>query len=335
MRGYRTGLLYRKYIQGLRDSIVIPDRTDGSMKQRYGDTPDALAAARATYVSKRFKPLKETRFSELRKRYQVTEYPDRLETAPADDTIMAEGSFFTLLYAEVKLPASSRAPAERPARERDRLAGYVEMMLAAQAARDNGVNVEDEVAAYRDDMLPQALLRKKEREWVPDEATLRDYYQTHPQLANVPERRHIAQLVLATCDEAQSMRKRILAGESLFELASEYSIDPYGRKHAGDMGWLAAGSGYPALEDALKVLGDGEISEPVKTPLGCHIVMIQERQPSRQRGFADIRDEVRQALISELTADYLRQLAKKYPVIWNLPLRPDRQTAAGTGATTR
>ena len=150
---------------------------------------------------------------------------------------------------------------------------------------------------------------------MPDEAALRDYYQTHPQLANVPERRHIAQLVLATCDEAQSMRKRILAGESLFELASEYSTDPYGRKHAGDMGWLDTGSGYPALQDeSPKVLKDGEISEPVKTPKGCHIVMIQERQPSRQRGFADIQDEVRQALIfAKYAADHLKQLCNKIP----------------------
>ena len=335
LANYRTSLLYRKYIQGLRDSIVIPDDTDGAMKQRYKGNPDALAAARATYVAKRFKPLKETRFKELRKRFKVTEYPDRLETDPAGDTIVAEGNFFTLRYADVKLPASARAPADRPAQERDRLASLIQVMLAAQAARDSGVTVEDEVAAYRDEILPQALIQKKEREWVPNEAALRDYYQMHPQLANVPERRHIAQLVLATCNEAQSMRKRILAGESLFELASEYSTDPYGREHAGDMGWLAAGSGYPALEEALKKLKDGEISEPVKTPRGCHIMMIQERQPSRQRGFADIHDEVRQALISEHAADYLRQLAIKYPVKWNLPVRPDKQTAAETCTTPR
>jgi hypothetical protein len=332
---YRTSLLYRKYIQALRDSIVIPDEADASMKQRYRGNPDALAAARSTYVSRRFKPLKVTRFNELRKRYEVAVYPDRLETGPADNTIVATGSFFTLRYADVKLPASARAPADRPAQERDRLARLVEMMLAAQAARDSAVTVEDEVAAYRDEILPQALIQKKEREWVPDEAALRDYYQTHPQLANVPERRHIAQLVLATCDEAQSMRRRILAGASLFELASEYSTDPYGRTHAGDMGWLAAGSGYPALEEALKGLEDGKISEPVRTPRGCHIVMIQERQPSRQRGFADIHDEVRQALISEHAADYLRQLAIKYPVKWNLPVRPDRQTAAEPATTPR
>ena len=330
---YRTSLLYRKYIQGLRDSIPIPGEADGSMKQRYRGNPDALAAARSGYVSKRFKALKATRFDELRTRYKVAEYPERLETVPADDTVVAEGSFFTLQYADVKLPAGARTPAERQAQERDRLENLVEKLLAAQAARDSGATVEDEVDAYRSEILPRALLRKKEREWMPDEAALRDYFQTHAQLALVPERRHIAQLVLATCDEAQSMRKRILAGESLFELASEYSTDPYGRKHAGDMGWLAAGSGYPALEDALKRLKDGEISEPVETPRGCHIVMIQERQPSRQRGFADVRDEVRQALISEHAAAYLKRLANKYPVKWNLPVRPDKRTAAETGTT--
>ena len=152
---YRTSLLYRKYIQVLRDSIVIPDEADASMKQRYRGNPDALAAARSTYMSKRFKPLKETRLNELRKRYTVAEYPDRLETDPADDTIVAAGSFFTLHYADVKLPATARVPAERPAQERDRLASFVEMMLAAQAARDGGVTVEEEVAAYRYEISPR------------------------------------------------------------------------------------------------------------------------------------------------------------------------------------
>lgn len=327
---YRTSLLYRKYIQGLRDSIVIPEDTDRAMKQRYRGNPDALAAARSTYVSKRYKPLKESRFSELRKKYQVREYPQRLETGPADDTVLAEGSFFTLRYADVKQPGSPTVPPEAPAQEQDRLTGFVDVMLAAKAAQDSGINVEKEVATYRNDILPQALMQKKEREWVSSETALRDYFQTHPKLAVVPERRHIIQLVLSSCDEAQAMRKRILAGESLFELASEHSIDPAGRRHAGDMGWLAVGSGYPALEDALETLKDGELSEPVKTPLGCHIVMIQERQPSRQRSFADIHDEVRQAMISEQASEYIKQLATKYPVKWNLPVRADKQTDTGT-----
>ncbi|HFD80674.1 MAG TPA: foldase [Gammaproteobacteria bacterium] len=325
---YRTALLYRKYIRRLRASIVIPEPAARSLKQRFADKPDVLAAARASYITKRFRKVREQRFAELGRQYRVEQYPQRLDPPPAADTVVARGSFFTLRYADLEASPAAQGEAQTLAQQKERLQRLVETLVAARAARDSGIDVEPAVESYRQELLPQTLIRQKEQEWIPDEATLRDYYQRHPEIGTIPERRHIGQLVLPDCRQAGAMRDRILAGESLFALARDFSIDPEGRKRAGDLGWLPVGSGYPAIEQALEGLQDGEISKPVRTPRGCHIVTILERKPASQRPYVEIRDRVRQALLSERTEAYLKRLAGKYEVDWKLPTRADKPTPA-------
>jgi parvulin-like peptidyl-prolyl isomerase len=329
---FRTRLYYRRYIQSLRDSVVIPDEVDASYKAQYRGHPDALAAARSIYITRHFRELKTARLQELKSRHQLRLYLDRLSSVPGVETVIAEGDFFTIRYRDIAAPHDEHDAAEAAASQEERLDDRVEVLLGARAARDSHVDVEAEVAEFRDELLPRLLLERKEREWVPDEATLRAYYQRHAEKWRVPERRHIGQLVLGTHAEADAMRRRIMAGESLFVLAGEHSIDPLGREQAGDMGWLKEGSGYPALEAAVKELRDGEVSAVIETPRGYHLVTVIERRPGKQLSLAEIPDRVRQSFLSEHLSDYLQTLMKKYPVTWSLPVMTDDDAVAGTAA---
>jgi peptidyl-prolyl cis-trans isomerase C len=153
---------------------------------------------------------------------------------------------------------------------------------------------------------------------------LRDYLKRNPDIAVIPERRHIGQIVLKTRAEAEQVRKRIEAGESLFNLAGELSIDPYGRRRNGDMGWIKAGTGLPALEKAVAGLKDNEISEIVETPKGFHIVTIIERRPGGVRSFEGIKDRIRQVIFGEKLANYVNTLGDKYKVQWNVVKADDK-----------
>jgi len=328
---FRTSLLYRKYIQSLRDAVEIPATVDADYKQRYQGNPDALAAARSIYVARHFKTLKTERMAELKARHGLHLYTERLENSPREETVVAEGDYFRIHYRDIPLPGNEIGATESTASER--LNDLVEVTLGARAALDSGIDVEPEVAEFRHELLPRALLEQQERAWIPDESSMRDYYQQHPEKWYLPERRHIGQLVLGSREQAEAMHARITAGESLFVLAGEYSIDPLGRQQAGDMGWLQEGSGHPALEAAAKVLQQGEISSVIKTPAGYHIVTLIERRPGRQLPLAEITDRVRQAMISEQLTAYLQTLQKKYPVQWSLPVLPDEAASAGTATT--
>ncbi len=209
------------------------------------------------------------------------------------------------------------AKTEALARLRRQYDDLNETELLARGAREVGIDVNAQVAGFRRERLIQYLLERKEQEWIPDEAVLRDYYQRHPEIGRIPERRHIGQIVVASRKEAEALRRRILAGESLFRLAREHSIDPYGRQHAGDMGWLPQGSAMPAIEAALGKLKDGEVSEVIETPKGFHLVTIVERKPGEQKAFAAIKDRVRRALLAEKLPVYLQALMARHAVSWN------------------
>jgi peptidyl-prolyl cis-trans isomerase C len=200
------------------------------------------------------------------------------------------------------------------AKFKTRFGNLDETEVWARAARRAKLDVSRQLAGYRRERLVQLLLERKEKEWIPSEKVLQSYYLHHPEIGLIPERRHIAQIVVASRELAERLRARVIEGESLFRLAGDYSIDPYGRERAGDMGWLPAGSGMAEIEAVLANLADGEISPVIATPRGFHLVMIVERKPAEQKPFESVSDRVRRALLAEKLPKYLESLAKRYPV---------------------
>ncbi len=315
VNNFRTGLLSQRYQYALRDSITIPQAVDKALQERFKGNGDALAAARSLYVSPRYRELRQKRLKELARRYHLKTFPERLSGAPGPETVIARGDGFAVHYRDLTGQGSPETPVE----EHERLEELTELLLMARAAVEEGIDIQAQMANYQRRLLGQLLLNQKEREWIPDRKVLLDYFQNHPELGYVPEIREIGQLVVATRKEAEALRRRILAGESLFVLAEQYSIDPYGKAHAGDMGWLKEGSGMPQIEAALKGLKDGEVSEVIETPKGFHLVMVRRRQPAQHKPFPAVADRVRQAYLQERLGPYIQELVARHPVQWTMP----------------
>ena len=128
----------------------------------------------------------------------------------------------------------------------------------------------------------------------------------------------MGQLVVATREEAETLRERILKGESLFNLAGSYSVDPIGRKLNGDIGWITEGRGMPELLNVLATLQDNQVSEVISTQSGYQLITVLERRVATQKPFEDVRDRVKQMMVGEYLPAYLNELEKRYPVSWNV-----------------
>lgn len=134
------------------------------------------------------------------------------------------------------------------------------------------------------------------------DAQLQTYYDEHKDQYSVKERRKISHILFAvnanTTDKAAVERatqaKQRLTKEDFAALAKELSDDKLTAKNGGDLGLFAKGAMEPAFEAAVVNLQLGQISEPVKTAFGYHLIKVTELLPGETKAFAAIKDTVKQ-----------------------------------------
>lgn len=111
----------------------------------------------------------------------------------------------------------------------------------------------------------------------------------------------------AARDRALALRTRALAGEDFAELARACACDRFAQR-GGDLGFVHRGSVEQALEDAAWALGDGAVSEPVRSLAGWHLVRREATQPERQAAFEEVETSILAELRDARRAEALRRL---------------------------
>jgi peptidyl-prolyl cis-trans isomerase SurA len=106
------------------------------------------------------------------------------------------------------------------------------------------------------------------------------------------------------------IRERLLNGASFADMARQYSNDSSASK-GGDLGWVSPGETVPEFEHAMNALKPGQISQPVQTPFGFHLIEVLARRDQdvtkeRQRLLA--RQALRERKIEAAKEEWLRQL---------------------------
>ncbi|MDA9983322.1 SurA N-terminal domain-containing protein, partial [Gammaproteobacteria bacterium] len=130
------------------------------------------------------------------------------------------------------------------------------------------------------------------------------YFADNKGLYKTPEQRvasHILITVSEDADEAtvqealgkaKDLADRANAGEDFAELAKAHSEDPGSAATGGDLGMIETGLMVKPFEDKLFSLQEGEISEPVKTRYGFHVIKLTELIPETGKELSEVRDEI-------------------------------------------
>ena len=117
------------------------------------------------------------------------------------------------------------------------------------------------------------------------------------------------------------MKQRVEAGQIEFgTLARLHSVDPSGSR-GGDLGWLYPGDTVPEFERSMNVLKINEVSAPVQSPFGWHLIQVLERrteQASSERARLQARQALRDRKADEAYQDWIRQLRDKTYVEYRL-----------------
>ncbi|PAU87362.1 peptidylprolyl isomerase [Pseudomonas sp. WN033] len=135
-----------------------------------------------------------------------------------------------------------------------------------------------------------------------DEAAVEGLYQR--EVGNLAEQRRVAHILIESTGEEgrvriEAARERLDAGEDFATVAREVSEDPGSANDGGDLGYVVRGSFDQAFDDALFALNEGEVSEPVQTSFGYHLIKLTAIQAPDVPSLESMRDSLEQELKAE------------------------------------
>ena len=192
----------------------------------------------------------------------------------------------------------------------------VRRILAAEAQKeklDRDLVVQAGMVVAKDRVLSDARLNQMDVANEPTEKAIEAYaqskYRANIEKYEVPAQTRASHILIEKKDEnslkeAQSLVTKIKEGAKFEDMAKEFSKDPGSASRGGDLGFFTAGRMVKTFEDATNALAKpGDISDPVESQFGYHIIRLDERQAKTVKSF----DEVRLQLMSEARADLLSQ----------------------------
>jgi len=125
-------------------------------------------------------------------------------------------------------------------------------------------------------------------------------------VATSAEQVHARHILVKTEAEAITARKEIDAGATFEAVAAKYSTDPGSKDKGGDLGWFGRGVMIPEFEQVAFTLKPGEISAPVKSSFGYHLIQVIEKDPNRPLDPArlqQVREQGYQTWLSKAQSD--------------------------------
>lgn len=163
---------------------------------------------------------------------------------------------------------------------------------------------------------PKALAAKVD---VSDEE-IRSFYEANArQYFTSPERVHLRHILFKAAEdaderlveEARVKAENVIAdlgkGKDFAALARSRSEGPTGSQ-GGDLGWVGRGEMVPAFEEAAFALEAGEVSAPVRTPFGWHVIKAEAREAATVKPLVDVKKEIRDLLAEEKGGELVNDL---------------------------
>lgn len=154
---------------------------------------------------------------------------------------------------------------------------------------------------------------------------LRSHYDQHRDQYRVPEEVKVRHILIKTPPagsdgkmddkaveearkKAEDVLKQLKAGGKFEDLAKKYSDDPGSGKQGGDLGWIGRGRTVPEFEKAAFSLPKGQVSDPVKSSFGFHIIQVEDKHDAHVKTLDEVKSEI-EPLIRQQKAGRLMENA--------------------------
>jgi peptidyl-prolyl cis-trans isomerase C len=198
-----------------------------------------------------------------------------------------------------------------PQSRREYLITYLaDIILAAKAAESrqmgSGETFKRKLAYLRSKLLMEALLQAEMKAVVTEEAQRQIYAEVTRQLAGELEIR-ARQILVPTEEEAKEVVAALKKGADFAELARTRSKDSSATE-GGDLGYFTRDEMVPEFAAAAMALEKGQVSDPVKTAFGWHVIKVEDKRPRTAPPFESVRDQIVTYLQRRTQAEVLGRL---------------------------
>lgn len=218
---------------------------------------------------------------------------------------------------------AGQIPPMSPEAKQDYLVQFMaDMILVAKAAEDKklgeGDNFKRKVEFARRKLLMESLLQSAGKEALSDAAMHKVYDDAVKQMGDEQEvhARHILIRAAPGDDkaskEAEDKIKAVIArlnkGEDFAKVAGEVTEDPSGKANGGDLGYFGKDQMVPEFAEVAFKLDKGQISAPVKTQFGWHVIKVEDKRTKPAPTFEQVKPQIEQYVERKAQADLVTSL---------------------------
>lgn len=125
-----------------------------------------------------------------------------------------------------------------------------------------------------------------------------EFYNKNKAQFTQPKKYHVVQILVAAKDKAlaEKLYTQLRGGGDFAALAKKHSTDPQSKNRGGDIGFVSVGEVVPEFGTTMEKLKTGEISKPVKSTFGWHIMKVVGTQKAGQRSLTQVKDQIRMTI---------------------------------------
>jgi peptidyl-prolyl cis-trans isomerase C len=177
------------------------------------------------------------------------------------------------------------------------------------------------LAYYREKLLMESVLEQVAKTAATDAAIKATYDEAAK--AQKPETEiHARHILVATQEEAKAALKRIMGGDEFATVAKEVSKDP--GSEGGDLGWFTKDRMVPEFADAAFKLEIAQLSDPVKSPFGWHIIEILDKRQKTFPPFDQVKEQVTHYVVQKAQTALVADLRKTAKIEKTEPPEPSK-----------
>jgi peptidyl-prolyl cis-trans isomerase C len=246
--------------------------------------------------------------------------PAGVSSAQDNDPVVARANGVDIRESDIAFAEEEiggNVPNVPPEQRHDYLINYmIDVIVVAQAADQRKLaerpDVKRRIAFDRNRLLMESLLQDTGKAALSEQAEHQLYDEAIKQVKS-EEEVHARHILVPTEDEAKAIAAHLKNGADFAAIAKEKSKDP-GAADGGDLGYFTKEQMVPEFAEVAFKLGKGQVSDPVKTQFGWHIIKVEDRRIKPTPSFDQVKGQIDTYLAHRAQAQFVENLRKSATV---------------------